>query len=39
MFTVRFDPSAIGERSALITILSDDANEGVFTFFISGVGV
>jgi subtilisin family serine protease len=38
-FRIRFDPSAAGVRSALVTIVSNDPNEGTYTFAISGVGV
>ncbi len=33
-----FDPSAAGERNATVTITTDDANEGTYTFAIRGNG-
>jgi hypothetical protein len=36
-FTVRYTPSDIGNRSAVVTILSDDSDEGTFTFTLTGV--
>lgn len=36
---IRFSPSAAGTRRALITILSDDADESAYTFAISGAGL
>jgi len=38
-FTVEFDPSATGTRSATISIANDDADENPFTFAIQGEGV
>ena len=38
-FTVSFDPSAVGLRTATIQIESDDSDESVYTFDISGSGV
>jgi subtilisin-like proprotein convertase family protein/subtilisin family serine protease len=38
-FTLRFAPSAAGLRSATVTILSDDADEAVFTIDVEGTGV
>lgn len=38
-FVVRFTPSAIGLRTATITILNDDSNEGTYTFAIQGTGI
>lgn len=37
-FTVRFDP-AVGESTATVTILSDDASEATYTFNVRGAGV
>ena len=38
-FSVRFDPSAAGTRSATISIANDDGDENPFNFSISGVGL
>ena len=38
-FTVRFTPAVAGVTSATVTILSDDADEGSFTFSIAGTGI
>ncbi len=37
-FTVTFDPNATGTRTATITVNSDDANESVYTFGVTGNG-
>lgn len=37
-FKIRFDPSAVGLRSAIVRIVSNDADESVFTFSIAGTG-
>jgi len=37
-FTVTFDPSAIGLRTATVNILSDDSDEGTYDFAIEGNG-
>ncbi len=37
-FTITFDPSSNGLRSALVTIANDDSNENPFTFYIQGYG-
>lgn len=37
-FTITFDPSAVGARTATISIANDDADEAPFTFAISGTG-
>ncbi|WP_338768016.1 choice-of-anchor D domain-containing protein [Bernardetia sp. ABR2-2B] len=37
-FTVTFDPSATGNRAALVTITNDDADENPYTFAINGNG-
>jgi len=37
-FTVHFDPSAVGLRSATISIANDDANENPYDFAIQGTG-
>ncbi|WP_338792665.1 choice-of-anchor D domain-containing protein [Bernardetia sp. MNP-M8] len=37
-FTVTFNPSAIGNRVALVTITNDDADENPYTFAINGNG-
>lgn len=38
-FTVEFDPSTSGTRSATISVANDDANESPYTFDIQGAGV
>ncbi len=38
-FTVRFDPSATGVRSATVSIANDDSNENPYDFAIQGTGV
>ncbi len=38
-FVIEFDPSAIGSRSALVTIDNNDSNENPYTFSIQGEGV
>jgi Ca2+-binding RTX toxin-like protein len=38
-FTVEFDPSATGDRTAMISINSNDSNENPYTFDITGKGV
>ena len=37
-FTVRFDPSAIGTRTATISFTNNDSNENPYNFSISGIG-
>src|SRR5687768_8423671 len=37
-FTVRFDPSATGARTATVTVYNDDDDENPYTFDISGSG-
>lgn len=37
-FTVRFDPSDVGVREAIINIASDDGDENPYTFAIQGTG-
>ena len=37
-FSISFDPSADGTRTATITVNSNDADEGVYTFNIEGTG-
>lgn len=37
-FTITFDPSALGARTAMVSIANDDADEAPFTFAISGTG-
>jgi hypothetical protein len=39
MFQVRFVPDTPGERTASLSITSDDPDEGVYTFFVEGQGV
>ncbi|MFH0878597.1 MAG: choice-of-anchor D domain-containing protein, partial [Lentisphaerota bacterium] len=38
-FTLRFDPSALGLRSAIVHIANDDLNEGDYDFTVQGMGV
>lgn len=38
-FTVTFDPSATGARSATITILNDDGDESSYTLPMAGTGI
>ncbi|HYF34872.1 MAG TPA: choice-of-anchor D domain-containing protein, partial [Prosthecobacter sp.] len=38
-FSVNFNPSALGTRSATVTITSDDPDEGTFEFDIQGEGI
>ncbi|MEI7836328.1 MAG: choice-of-anchor D domain-containing protein, partial [Planctomycetota bacterium] len=37
-FTIRFNPTAVGVRTATITILNDDSDEGSYTFTVQGTG-
>jgi uncharacterized protein YkwD len=37
-FAIKFDPSASGLRTAVVTVTSDDANESTFSFTIVGTG-
>lgn len=37
--TIGFNPSALGFRQTLVNILSNDSDENIFTFSISGIGV
>lgn len=37
-FTIVFDPSTSGTRNGTVSISNNDANEGTYTFSISGVG-
>jgi hypothetical protein len=37
-FTVTFDPTSTGTQTATITVVSDDADEGTYTFDIEGNG-
>ena len=37
-FVVRFDPSVIGNRTATISVSSNDSNEATYSFSISGTG-
>jgi hypothetical protein len=36
-FTIRYDPATTGAHNAVVTITSNDADEAVFTFAISGL--
>ncbi|MFC1499288.1 choice-of-anchor D domain-containing protein, partial [Verrucomicrobiota bacterium] len=38
-FTVKFDPIAAGERSAIVSILNDDFDENQYAFTVQGFGV
>lgn len=38
-FTIRFDPSAVGLRTATVSIINNDPNENPYTFAISGFGL
>ena len=38
-FTVTFDPSAIGVRSAVVIIANDDADENPYSFALTGMGL
>jgi len=38
-FQITFDPSALGLRTATVTIGNNDSNEGTYTFAIQGTGV
>ncbi|BDS08794.1 hypothetical protein NT6N_38340 [Oceaniferula spumae] len=38
-FTIEFDPTVVGPRVATVSFTSDDADEGSFTFAISGTGL
>jgi len=38
-FTIRFDPSAVGLRTATVSIVNSDLNENPYTFAISGYGL
>ena len=38
IFTIKFTPSALGQRDATVRILSNDSNESEFTFAIQGYG-
>lgn len=37
-FTIAFNPSAVGARTATISVASDDADENPFTFDVGGTG-
>jgi len=38
-FIISFDPSDVGERTAELTVASDDADEAIYNFSVSGIGV
>ncbi len=38
-FTITFTPGTLAMRNAEVTILSDDSDEGTYTFSISGTGI
>jgi hypothetical protein len=37
-FRVRFDPSSLGKKIALVRVLSNDSDEGAYTFRVAGRG-
>ncbi|MGJ8726738.1 MAG: choice-of-anchor D domain-containing protein [Roseibacillus sp.] len=37
-FILTFDPSTIGTKNATVTIQTDDSNEGIYTFAVTGTG-
>jgi hypothetical protein len=38
-FIIRFSPTAVGLRSAIVSIVNDDIDENPYTFAISGIGI
>ena len=38
-FQVKFDPTSAGTKSATVTVLNTDSDEGTFTFDIEGAGI
>lgn len=38
-FTITFGPTAVGTRTAIVTIANNDGNEGSYTFTIQGTGL
>ncbi|MCP1381124.1 choice-of-anchor D domain-containing protein, partial [Runella salmonicolor] len=38
-FSITFAPSGLGNRTAVVTIINSDTNEGTYTFNIAGTGV
>jgi hypothetical protein len=38
MLALRFDPLAVGSRSATVTITNNDSDEGTYTFTVTGTG-
>jgi hypothetical protein len=38
-FTIRFDPSSVGLKDAVVSIVNNDLNENPYTFAINGYGV
>ncbi|MCT4629080.1 choice-of-anchor D domain-containing protein [Winogradskyella sp.] len=38
-FTIDFDPTANGTRTAIVSIVNDDSDENPYTFTVSGIGV
>lgn len=38
-FTVRFDPASLGRRDAIVTVRSNDRDEGAYTFAVAGTGL
>ena len=38
-FTVKFTPTTIGLKTAVVTIITDDCTNSVYTFTISGIGI
>lgn len=37
-FVIRFDPAAVGQHDAVVSVASDDADENPYTFAITGTG-
>lgn len=38
-FTIRFDPTTTGLRSAIVNLVNNDPNENPYTFVVSGYGI
>lgn len=39
IFAIRFDPTALGVRTAVVTIASDDSDQNPYSFTITGTGI
>ncbi|WP_298151811.1 choice-of-anchor D domain-containing protein [Flavobacterium sp.] len=37
-FTIQFDPTTVGTVTGMVTVTTSDANEGSYTFYITGTG-